>query len=105
MLQAKTINSFLMKSISDEDGFVQILIPKGPYALESINDGIKRIIIEEEHYTGANYPFKIKPNFSTLGSIIETSPQGLKKSFKFDDSIRDLLRFGAVTIFEKKIIT
>ena len=30
---------------------------------------IKRVIIEEEHFTEANNPFTIKPNFSTLGSI------------------------------------
>ena len=62
------------KTISDEDGFVQITIPPGAYEIELLNDEIKRIIIDEEHYTEANYPFKTKPNFSTLGSIIEISP-------------------------------
>ena len=62
---------YFTKSISDDDGFVQITISPGAYELENLSDEIKRIIIDEEHYTEANYPFKIKPNFSTLGSIIE----------------------------------
>ena len=62
------------KTISDKDGFVQITIPPGAYEVESLNNEIKRIIIDEEHYTETNYPFKIKPNFLTLGSIIEISP-------------------------------
>ena len=67
---------FFKRTITDEDGIVQITIPLGAYEIESLNDEIKRIIIDEEHYTEANYPFKIKPKFSTLGSIIEISPQG-----------------------------
>ena len=92
---------YFMKSITDEDGFIQILIPPGAYELENLNNEIKRIIIDEEYYTEANYPFKIKPNFSTLGSIIEISPQGPIISFMFDDSIRDFLGFNARTIHEE----
>ena len=66
---------YFTKSVSDEDGFVQITISPGAYELENLNNEIKRIIIDEEHYTEAKYPFKIKPNFSTLGSIIEISTQ------------------------------
>ena len=66
-----------------------------------MNDEIKRIIIVEELYTEANYPFKIKPNFSTLGSIMEISPQGPIISFMFDDSIKDLLGFHAITLNEE----
>ena len=47
-----------MKSITDEDGFVQITIPPGAYEIEALNNEIKRIIIAEEHYTEANYPFR-----------------------------------------------
>ena len=43
---------------------------------------------------------KKKPNFSTLGSFKKTSPQGPIKSFLFDDSIRDLLAFHAITLYE-----
>ena len=66
-----------------------------------MNDEIKRIIINEEHYTESIYPFTIKPNFSTLGSIIEISPQGPILSFMFDDNMKDLLGFNARTIFEE----
>ena len=66
-----------------------------------MNNEIKRIIIDEEHYTETNYPFKIKPNFSTLGSIIEISTQVPVITFVPDDSIRDLLGFNRTTIFEE----
>ena len=90
-----------MKSITDEDGFIQITKPPSAYQIEALHKEIKRIVIGEDHFTGANYPFKIKPNFSTLRSIIEILPQGPIISFMFDDSIRDLLRFNAGTLFEK----
>ena len=90
-----------MKSITDEDGFIQITIPPGAYEREALDKEIKRIVIGEDHYTEANYPFKIQPNFSTLGSTIEISPQGPIISFMFDDSIRDLLRFNARTLYEE----
>ena len=70
-----------MKSISDEDGYIQITIPPGAYEVESLDNETKRIIIDEGQYTEANYPFTLKPYFSTLGSIIKNSPQGPKISF------------------------
>ena len=88
------------KSITDDD-FIQIILPKGAYEIESLNEEIKRIIIDEGHYTQANYPFTIKPNFSTLGSIIEISTQGPIISFQPDDSIGDLLGFNKRTIYEE----
>ena len=92
---------YFMKSISDEDGFIQITIPPGAYEIESLNHEIKRIIIDEEHYTEVSYPFTIKPNSSTLGSIIEISPQGPIISLMFDDCIRDLLGFNERTLYEE----
>ena len=89
-----------MKSITDEDGFIQIKIPSVAYEIESLNEEIKRIIIDEGHYSEANYPFKMKPNFSTLGSITGITPQGPIINFMFDDSIRDLLEFHAITLNE-----
>ena len=89
------------KSISDENGLIQILIPKGAHQLESLNNEIKSIIIEEEHYTGANYPITLKLNFSTLGSIIEISTQGPLFSFVPDDSMRVFFGFSATTIYEE----
>ena len=96
------INTFYFKkTIGDNDGFVKKTIPPGAYKIESLNNEIKRIIIDEEHYTEANYPFTIKPNFSTLGSIIKISPQGPILSFMFDDSIKDLLGFNTRTLYEE----
>ena len=66
-----------------------------------MNDEIKRIIIDEGHYTETDYPFTKKPNFSTLGSIIEISKQGTLISFLLDDSIRNLLGFNTNTIHEE----
>ena len=94
------INFYFMKSITDKDGYIIIIIPQGSYELESLNNEIKRNIIDEEHYTEANYPFNIKPNFSTPGSIIEISTQGSVITFAPDDSIGDILGFNKTTIFE-----
>ena len=81
---------YFKKTITNEVDFTQITTPPRVYEIESFNNEIRRIIIEEEHFTEANYPFTIKPSFSTLGSIIEISPQGPIISFVFDDSIRNL---------------
>ena len=101
---SKNYKFYFIKSITDEKGYIIITIPPGAYELESLNNEIKRIIIDEEHYTEANYPFSIKPNFSTLGSIIEISTQGPVIEFVPDDSIRDLSGFNKTTIFEKYIL-
>ena len=100
-LTRKNNKFYFIKSITDEDGYIQITIPPGAYEIEALNNEIKRIIIDEENYTEANYPFKIKPNFSTLGSIIEISSQGPAITFVPDDSIRDLLGFNKTTIYEE----
>ena len=116
-LTSKNNKFYFAKSISDEDGFVQILILKGAFEIKSLNNGIKRIIIEEEHYTEANSPFTIKTNFSTLASFIEISTirtryerailymKGPVISFVPDDSIRDLLGFNGTTIYEEYILS
>ena len=92
---------FFMKSTIDDDGFVQITRPPGAYKIEAIDKELKRIIVGQGHFTEDKYPFKIKPNFSMLGSIIEISPQGPITSFMFNDSIRDLLGFNARTLYEE----
>ena len=94
-------NFFFKKSIADKDGYIQITIPSGAYGIKSLSIEIKRIIIEEEHYTESNYPFTIKPNFSTVGSMIEISTQGPVITFVPDDSMRDLLQFNRTTIYEE----
>ena len=66
-----------------------------------MNIEIKRIIIDEEHYTESNYPFTIKPNFSTLGCTLEIATQGPVITFVTDVSIRNLLGFNKTTIYEE----
>ena len=89
---------YFFKSISDDD-HIQISIRPGVYEIESLNNEIKRIIIDEGHYTEEEYPFHIKPDFNTLGSIIEISPQGPVVSFAPNNSIRELLGFNKTTIY------
>ena len=95
-------NFYFKKTITDEDGFNKITILLGAYEIGSLNKEIKRIIIDEEHYTEAIYQFTIKPNFSTLGSIIKKSPEGPVFNFIFDDSYRNLLGFHAFILYEEK---
>ena len=66
-----------------------------------MNNEIKRIIRDEEHYSGRDYPFLIKPSFSTLGSIIEKSNQGPVILFVHNDSMQILLGFRKTTIYEE----
>ena len=58
---------YFAKSVSDKDGFLQITIPPGAFEIESLNNEIKRILMEKEHFTEAIYHFTMKPDFSTLG--------------------------------------
>ena len=91
---------YFFKSISDDD-HIQISIRLGVYGIESLNNEVKRIIIDEGHYTEVEYPFHIKPDFNTLGSIIEISPQGPVISFAPNDSIGELLGFNKTSIYEE----
>ena len=95
---------YFFKSISDED-HIQISIRPGVYEIEALNDEIKRIIIDEGHYTEVDYPFHKSPDFNTLGSIIEISSQGPAISFVPNDSIGELLGFAKTTIYEEYIIS
>ena len=74
------IRFYFKKTITIEDGFIQINISPGAYEIEFLNNEIKRIIIDESHYSENDYPFTTKPNFSTLGSIKEKSPQNKPKN-------------------------
>ena len=75
-----------------EPSFIVVL--PGSYELESLDAEIKQVCINDGHSTESIYPFKIKPNFSTLGSIIEIDVGiGRQIGFSPDDSMRDLLRF------------
>ena len=94
-------NKFYFKKQLIDKIFIQIRIPEGAYEIESLNDEIKRNIIDKEHYTEETYPFTIKPNISTLGSIITISPQGPIIGFVFDDSIGNLLGFNETILWEE----
>ena len=62
---------------------------------------MKRIIIDEGHYSENEYPFHIKPKFSLLSSVMDISQQGPIIIFMFDDSIKDLLGFNARTLYDE----
>ena len=94
-----------MKSIFDEDSFIQSIILPLAYEIEKLNNEIKSIILREGHFTEAIYPFTIKPTFPKLRSIIENSPQGPIISFIIDDSMRGLLDFKARTFYEEHILS
>ena len=92
---------YFTKSITDYEQYIVISIPPGAYEKESLNDEIKRIIINDKHFTEDTYPFAIKPNFSTLGSILEISNEESAISFKASDSIGSLLGFNKRAIYEE----
>ena len=94
---------YFRKTITDGDDFIRITIPPRwfyAYEMESLNNEIKRNIIDEGHFTKADYPFQIKPNFSTLGSITTIVPQRPIISFVFNDSIRNLSGFRETILYE-----
>ena len=99
--EKKNKKFYFAKSITDKDAPIQITIPPGAYEVESLNNETERIIIQEGQFTEVVYPFTYKPNFSTLGSIIEISGQESLINFTPDDSIQDLLGFDASTIYEE----
>ena len=94
-------NKFYFKNALQDEDFIQIRIPPGAYEIESLDDEIKRIIIEKNHYNETTYPFRIKPNFSTLGSIVEILTPGPQISFVSDDSIGSLLGFNKILVWGK----
>ena len=92
---------YFQKSIKGNDGYTQITIPPGAYEIESLNNEIKRIIVDQGHYTGENYPFMIKANFITLGSIIEKSTRRTLITFVPGDSVGELLAFNKSISYEE----
>ena len=74
-------NFYFKKTVTDADDFIQNAIPLGAYEIEILNNEIKRSIIDEEDFNESDYPFQVKPNFSTLGSNLEISPEGPIFSF------------------------
>ena len=80
-------------SFSDIEPSFNVISP-GVYELESLDAEIKRICFNDGYFGEDDYPFKIQPKFSTLGSIIEIDVGIARKiSFLPNDCIRDLLGF------------
>ena len=88
---------YFYENFSESSDWSVISISPGAYEIESLNNEFKRIVIEEGYFKQSTYPFKIKANFSTLGSIIEISSANSNNrsfiDFRPNDSIRDLLGF------------
>ena len=84
-------NKFCFKENFNDGESIQTSRSQGAYEIESLNNEIKRIIIDEGYYSENNYPFTIKPNFSTLGSIVDLSQTGPNISFVIEKSIGKVL--------------
>ena len=97
---SKNLKFYFKKNIMDEE-FIQMTIRPGAYELESLSDEIKRIFIDKAQYTEDNKPFTIKPNHSTLGSIVKIHPQGPIIGFVFGDNIGKLLGFNETILCEE----
>ena len=87
-------NKFYFKNPANE--IVMIMISHGAYELERLELEIKRIKSEEGHITEHFYTFSIKPNFSTLGSLIENNNPKFFIVIFNDNTIRELLGFIAI---------
>ena len=76
---------------NNNDDFTQITTPLGAYQNENLNNGIKSLFIEEGYFSEAIYPFRVKPNFSILDSIVEISSNinGSEITFTTNGSIRN----------------
>ena len=93
-------NFYFKKSLIDED-FIQLTVPHGAYEVESSNNEIKRVVIAKGFFSENDYPFTIKPNFNTLGSIIEILPQGPMNGFVFNKNIGNLLGFHETILWQE----
>ena len=94
-------NKFHFKKSFNDEEFTQKSIPQGAYEIESLNNEIKRIIIDDGHYSANNYPSTIKPNFPTLGSIVEIFQTGPIISFVMENSIGKLLGFKETLLYNE----
>ena len=66
-----------------------------------MNTETKRNIIAKGQYSEKEYPFMIKPNFSTLCSILEIKPQGPIIGLLFEDSTGELLGFNETILWKE----
>ena len=72
-----------------------------------MNNEIKIFVIDQGYFTESIFPFTIKPNFSTLGSIIKISSLITSSGIVFtpNDIIGDLLGFKSVVLHEEHILS
>ena len=66
-----------------------------------MNKDFKGFFITEDHFNDSNYSFTIKPNFSSLGSIIEISRHESLYIFGHGECLQDPLGLNASTIGEE----
>ena len=77
-----------------------IVFPKGAYELEAIDLEIKRLMVLNGDSDDETFPFSIKPNFTTQGSIIEVE-DGWEVDFTHGGTIRNILGFDARIVSQK----
>ena len=94
-------NKFHFKKSFDDGDYIQITMSPGAYEIESLGSEIKSIVIDKRYYSESNYPFKVKPNFSTLSSSIEKNQTGPIFSFVMENSIRNLLGFEETILYNE----
>ena len=83
-----------------------IIIKPGVCELESLDAEINRISINDRYFREDGYPFRIKPNFSKLGSNIEIDVGiGRQISFTHNVIIRDLLGFKPKVVPDECILS
>ena len=90
----RTNNNFKYSS-DDGSTWKNIDIPEGCYEIEDINQCIRRIMKENNHYDAANdrYFIELKPNKNTLRSVLNIA-ENYKVDFTTRNSIRSVLGFN-----------
>ena len=101
VLQTQKLGFISRKHLETKKILYKLLYHQVLMKLKSLNFDIKRINVDKGYYTESYYPFSRKSIFSTLGSIIEISPQGPIIGFVFDDSIRNLQGFDGTIIYKE----
>ena len=85
--------------VTREKMIVDNAIPKVAYELEALDLEIKRLMVLNGDSDGESFPFTIKPNFTTQGSIIEIE-DGWEIDFTYAGTIKNILGFDARKLAE-----
>ena len=94
-------NKFFFAISITQDRFFQLTVPPGPHEIKSFNKEIIRIITDVGHNTAEDYPLSTQRILSTVDSIIENSNQGPIIRLIQDVTVRDLLAFDLVVLYQK----